>query len=240
LFLLWVYVLWILVLFGLRIAFLVQHKRMWVLWSAWKGTTIGQVIVHGLQPNASAELSAPAGTPWIDPTSLVSILAEVGRCFASGRPAPSSRVAEALGLDESAVNRGLTHLENAGLIHTTGNATAPENYTLSRPAERIALGDILLLGYQLLGTLRPGAEPAVVFNLRQAQIEAAKGRTLADVLATSPGGAGSTCPMPATPPPGPSKSEVDLIAGGDGSSVTKEDVEEEVQGKSVREPLTGG
>ncbi len=94
---------------------------------------------------------------------------------------------------------------------------------LSRPADRIALGDVLLLGYQLLGTLRPGAEPVVVFNLRQAQIEAAKGKTLADVLATSPGGPDASCPLP-SPPPGPSPSDVDLVAGGDGSTLKKSDV----------------
>lgn len=182
LFLLWIYVLWLIVLFGLRIAFMIQHRRMWALWNAWRGTAIGQVIVSGLQPHTPAEATAPEGMPWLDPTSLISIVAEVGRQFAHGRTAESSRVAEVLGIDESAVSRGLEQLSRAGMIYARGDLDG-DQYALARPAEQIALGDVLLLGYQLLGNLRPGAEPAAVFELRQAQVAAARGRTLADVLA---------------------------------------------------------
>ncbi len=194
LFLLWVYVLWLVVLFGLRIAFLVQHKRARVLLAAWRGTTIGRVIVGGLAPSGTGT-PPPAGPDWIDPTSLVSILAAVGRRFAAGRPASGSKVAEDLGMDESAVSRGLEHLANAGVIHEVGPGTSGDGYALSRPAERIALPDVLLLGYQLLGTIRPAAEPAMVIALREAQLAAAKGRTLADVIGALPG---------AKPPIGPS------------------------------------
>lgn len=180
LFLLWVYLLWLIVLFGLRISYLIQHKRMWVLWSAWRGTHLGQAIASGLHPQA-AELPAPSGPAWIDPTSLITILAEVARGFRTGRPRSASHIAETLGIDESVVARALEHLEHAGLIHLVGDSRQ-DLYTLSRPAETIALGDVLLLGYQLLGTVRPGAEPAAVYELRQAQVDAGKGRTLAEVM----------------------------------------------------------
>lgn len=212
LFLLWIYVLWLIVLFGLRIAFMIQHRRMWALWSAWRGTAIGQVIVSGLHPHTPAETTAPDGMPWLDPTSLISIVAEVGRQFAHGRAAESSRVAEVLGIDESAVSRGLEQLARAGVIYARADLDG-DQYALARPAEQIALSDVLLLGYQLLGNMRPGAEPAAVFELRQAQVSAARGRTLADVLAKPVIRAAAPSPVALPPSVKPSDSGVNGHAG---------------------------
>ena len=172
LFLLWVYVTWLLILFGLELTYALQ--------------TMGD----RRDPFAR---KPEAGQTLLDPRWLVPWLATVGQAFERGETVTAARLADRLSLSLPAVTRLGEALKQAGLVHELHvGEDGVIGYTLARPPQRITLAKVLEVGQSLTmdrqATRRaPGHH--MVERLGQAQFDAADDLTLAHVMRENDGNA---------------------------------------------------
>ena len=163
LFLFWLYLNWLIVLFGLEIAFTLQGMK-------------GRVFER--KDPRGALVSA-------DPQWLLPVVAAIARGFAEGEPVGRQALAEDLDLRLESVAELVSHLEAEGLVHQVSRrGTEDVGLTLALPPDRIPLGRIAELASRLTLGTRPregagwGALAAIHANARAA----AGDRTVADLL----------------------------------------------------------
>lgn len=168
--LLWIYVTWLIVLFGLQVAHALQHFNTW-------------------KAEDKARNDAPA---IIEPAAILAVAAEIARGFAAGTPTPVADLGTRAGVDDRVAGMMTDRLVAAGVALIVHGRE--ESVTLGRPAEAVALPELLRIGYGM-----GGEATGVASELREQAIRALDGRTLAGVLATAPGGdhAGAALPGPA-------------------------------------------
>lgn len=160
LFLFWMYVTWLIVLFGLILTYTLQTLR-------------GRSPLR-MDPNADA---LPSG----DPDWMLPIMSEVGHAFEAGNPITNQELADQIGLSSRIVHEMTSQLVDAGLLRrVTSGAGEEGSLTLARPAEKISIAEILELAHRV----RPTSDhPAwkTLASLKQAERDAADGKSLADV-----------------------------------------------------------
>lgn len=164
LFLFWIYVSWLIMLFGLELTYTLQ-------------------VMHGRVPEAAEEpqMELPGDPEW-----LIPILADIGRAFYKGETVGRQQLSERLGLPTRVVNEYGSQLQKAGIIHCVEATIGSDvSYTLARPPEQIAVADVLELGKQL--SMRPH-EPAFdvdwlyLDKLHEAELAAAGDATIASLI----------------------------------------------------------
>lgn len=170
LFLLWVYITWIIVLSGLQIAYMFQHFRAFAV-----------------------EEEPQDGPLLVDPLALVRVAVEVARGFTIGQTATVAAVSTAIGLDERASLEMLERLSKAGFLLEVPLGQDREGFTLARPAEKVRARELLELASQVSVGGRVAAEDGRLGELRRAQLDAAAGLSLADLLG-GPDGASAIDP----------------------------------------------
>ncbi len=179
-FLLWLYVTWVIVLVGLRSAYLVQH-----------GHRLG--LLSLVAQRAAGSLGAGEGA-WLEPARMLVIAQVVGADFGAGKRPDIERLAGATDLPEPALRAALASLVERGVLvqltESGPRASPVERFTLARPADRIALADVLAAAHDLAGPPRH----ALTQQLRSAERAALGERTLADLLTTPAAPAGTTPP----------------------------------------------
>ncbi|MBX3388455.1 MAG: YihY family inner membrane protein [Phycisphaeraceae bacterium] len=190
LFLFWIYCTWLIVLFGLQIARSIQ------LFSR----------LRSLGPNlfALAAARGPQEPAIIDSGVIVPIMIGIAKNFDQGKPSSASTLKNEVHLNEAVLAEVLRQLARVGLLlpvqvsspERRGTILLPgsvshdeECFTLARSPSQIPVEQLLTLGYSLsdgVNALGPDAEkslPPALARLRTAQKDAAKGMTLADLLA---------------------------------------------------------
>jgi membrane protein len=163
LFLFWLYLNWLIVLFGLEIAFTLQ---------AMKGRVFERKDPRGALASA-------------DPQWLLPVVAAIARGFAGGQPVGRQALAEELDLRLEAVAELVARLEGEGLVHQVARrATEDVGLTLALPPDRIPLARIAELSSRFsLGTRpREGAGWDALAAIHANARAAAGDRTLADLL----------------------------------------------------------
>lgn len=158
LFLFWIYVTWLIVLFGLILTYTLQTfgGRL-----PRKLTVREGVLLHG------------------DPDWMLPIMCEVGRSFGDGRPIKQQALADQIGLSSREVHEMTDQLIEAQMLRRI--AGGEDALTLARPAEAIRIVDILNLAHHARPTNDHPAWKALA-NLKQAERDAAAGKTLADLV----------------------------------------------------------
>jgi membrane protein len=118
----WIYVFWAIVLFGAELAFAYQNLRQY------------REEVRGREPSAAERESI-----------ALALLLEIARAFRAGRGALRDQaLAESLAVPVRAARSVLAELSRAGLIAPRGGTGEPAgDYLLARPAEAIAVADVL-------------------------------------------------------------------------------------------------
>ncbi|MCE9592372.1 MAG: YihY/virulence factor BrkB family protein [Planctomycetes bacterium] len=176
LFLLWVYVIWLLVLFGLELTYTLQ---------AMKGRRFKHLD------------TAPHNGTSGDPRWIIPLLARVAQGFETGRPVTHADLSIDLGLPGRAIEELTGLLEKQSLIHRVVGDKGSDGLTLSLPPEKIPLSRLLDLSRSL--SLAPGLEPgaesqamidsrlkqpgwAALDQLEQAQRRGLESKTLASVM----------------------------------------------------------
>ena len=156
LFLFWLYLNWLIVLFGLEIAFTLQ---------AMKGRVFERKDPRGALDSA-------------DPQWLLPVVAAIARGFADGQPVGRQALAEDLDLRLESVAELVARLEAEGLVHqVTRRGTEDVGLTLALPPDRIPLARIAELASRFtLGTRpREGAGWGALAAIHE-QARAAAGR----------------------------------------------------------------
>jgi membrane protein len=155
LFLLWVYFTWLIVLFGLQIAYQLQHGRA----------------------KTRAQPISDMGPMLVDPAAALVVLTSVARGFETGSTLDALTIAKGTKLPEPVVRMVVGKLAERGLLHRIdGEADEAEpSYALAKSPTTIRVAEVLELGYELAGTAEPDDGIA---RLHRAQIEMVGDQTL--------------------------------------------------------------
>lgn len=195
LFLLWIYLTWLIVLFGLQIAYATQSYRN----AQKKGLTQSLLVTLGVaedpRPIRNGRL--------VDPVVVLGLLARVADRFAAGKRSEASFISVDVGLDDASASELLERLAVAGFLHRVGDDGA---YTLAKPPASINAAEVLTLA-QDWGTSSAGEAkraPAFLRQLSLARVDALGSRTLADLMGnTSTPALAISTPIPALTPATP-------------------------------------
>ncbi len=163
LFLFWLYLNWLIVLFGLEIAFILQGM---------KGRAFERKDPRGALVSA-------------DPQWLLPVVAAIARGFAGGHPVSRQALAEELDLRLESVAELVSRLEAEGLVHQIAHrGTEDVGLALALPPDRISLARIADLASRFtLGTRpREGAGWDALAAIHANARAAAGERTVADLL----------------------------------------------------------
>lgn len=194
LFLFWVYITWLIVLFGLQVSYGLQTFRDWK--RRQKSHDVNQPMV-------------------IEPATIVPVLVAVARRFRKGGTADADEVAAQTGLSATIALRMLDQLAKAGFVHkVSGSRPAPgekrgigssggDAFALARPPEEIAVADVLSLGQQMTPPREEGRTGEVLALLRKAQRAAAASFTIAELASDGPAGVAPVAAVPAGGPAAP-------------------------------------
>jgi len=167
LFLFWVYLTWLIILFGLELTYTLQ-------------------MMNGLRFKSLAQ----SKQMFFDQRAIIAFMAAVGDAFSRGETLKQERAAEHLGMPVAAVGQVANQLESAGLIHRMDTESDNVAYTLSKPSQDIKVRDILDLADELTLNTRVkaiGSEQATqtLDRIRSAERDAAAEVTLADLCLRS-------------------------------------------------------
>ena len=155
LFMLWVYLTWLVVLFGLQISYGLQ------MFKTWSGEN---------EPDGSAPSI-------VDPASILAVISVVAERFGHGMPADAAMVADRTGLDGDVTARMLDRLAERSLVHQVRHQDQDGWFVLARPPQAITAAEILELGDELAGTQSQTQD--LMGRLRAARLEAVQDRPLA-------------------------------------------------------------
>lgn len=169
LFLLWLWATWLIVLFGVEVTYTIQ---------AMDGRRFKSLR------------TAEDRDVLFDPRWMIPVVAMIGRSFEQGKPIRLNEIQSETGLPNRAVANLIDLLTQGNVVHHIehGEPGVPA-YTLARPPERIGVDELIEISgkaamreknrSRLTGT-------KVVADLHTAQISAARGTTLADVMNEEP------------------------------------------------------
>jgi membrane protein len=163
LFLFWLYLNWLIVLFGMELAFTLQ---------AMKGRLFEPLESRGAHAAS-------------DPQWLIPLMARVARAFAAGEPLSRQALAEDLGLRLEAVADLLKRLEEEGLVHHVARRGSEDVLlTLAMPPDRIPLARLVELASRLTVGDEPRKGPGweALARLHDGARAAAGERTLAQLI----------------------------------------------------------
>ena len=169
----WIYLFWAVVLFGAEVAFAHQNVELY------------RREVRGRRPSA-AEREAIG----------LRVALKVARTFRDrGAGLSAEDLADQLGIPVRTMRGVLRELEAGGIVSPRGAVELEGGYQLGRPAEDIAILDVIAA---LRGRLELDSGDAevqalvdgVLAEIAEGATKSAAGRTLADLLATLPRGQG--------------------------------------------------
>ncbi|MEM6392295.1 MAG: YhjD/YihY/BrkB family envelope integrity protein [Planctomycetota bacterium] len=168
LFMIWVYVTWIIVLFGLEVAHTLQ------------------TLPRERMQRELAERDEEVGG--YDPVSRLEVAALVAKGFEAGTPVTAEELEEGLNLSGVRVQAVLEDLSAAGVVmkaEAVDGVTA--RYTLGRPPDRIGVASLLERGEAVVGAEVERPVAGLLRELDGARRAWLEGRTLADVVRNQAG-----------------------------------------------------
>jgi membrane protein len=158
-FMFWVYVMWLIVLFGLEVSATLQ-------------------MLGGRRH--LEEIESRERTGLVDPTSVLLVMQYIARQFEHSHPTTAREIANEIALPESTVVQMIEYLIVAGILHRLDRDDGA--VALARPPDQVSADELIEVGYRLADE---GVErrSALIERLRDAQKSLAGKVTLA-ALAT--------------------------------------------------------
>lgn len=158
LFLFWIYLTWLVVLFGLILTYTLQ--------------ALGGHLPDQFDNQDTATIDG-------DPDWMLPIMCEVGNSFEDGIVLDHQTLSNRIGLSTRTIHELVSHLLEANLLRQVNLTDTQVGFTLARPADKINLVEILDLAQ---GVCPPHKHPAwkTFSSLKEAERQAAEGKTLAD------------------------------------------------------------
>jgi membrane protein len=157
LFMFWVYLMWLLVLFGMEVA-AALHK-----------VSIGAI-----------EEEAARATAVTDPGVVVAVVEVIAERFAAGEPTIAHDITDEIGVDERIVRAMLDALATARVVHWLDREDG--TVTLAQPTSKIEVSTLLDVGFGLTSDASARRVP-LLEKLRDAQRKAAEGTSVEALLA---------------------------------------------------------
>jgi membrane protein len=159
-FMFWVYVMWLIVLFGLEVSATLQmlggRRRL-------------------------EEIEARDQTGLVDPTSVLLVMQLIARRFEHSRPTTAREVADEVSLPEATVVKMIERLVAAGFLHRLDRDDAA--VTLALPPDQVSADDLIEIGYRMADEGGMERRSALIERLREAQTRLAGQMTLAHLAA---------------------------------------------------------
>lgn len=168
--LIWIYVTWLIVLFGLQVAYALQHFHTW----------------------RAEDESRDSVPPVVEPAAILAIAIEVARGFLTGKPTRIADLGTRVGVDDRVASLMVDKLVHAGVLLRVEERE--DAVTLGRPADQLPMGELLRLGFEMSGQSR-----GVASDLRDQAVRALEGRTLATIAPPTPDPAATQPTTPPEP-----------------------------------------
>ncbi len=159
LFMIWVYLMWLAVLFGLEVAAILEALP-------------GRQLEELERERKSESL--------VDPAAVVAVMEVIGQRFAAGQPTTLVQVCEQTGLPEQAASRMFSGLVLENLLHRLDGPT--DTVALSRPPESITGVELLEVAFRLVDSGQPATGSRLLDRLRQVQRDLVATTTLAGLV----------------------------------------------------------
>lgn len=156
LFMLWVYVTWLIVLFGLQVSYAMQT---FAARERDKGQEDHQIRI-------------------VEPDMVLAVAASIAAAFADGKGSQLDKIADDTGLPESVCTLMVQRLERRGLVHRLEGDEDEPVYAPAKPADKTQALELL----DAVDDLAAYDRPAAVEAARKARRDALAGRTLADTM----------------------------------------------------------
>jgi len=173
LFMFWVYLMWLVVLFGLQVAATLQMLR-------------------GRRPQ---ELSAASKHAIIDPACVLSVMEVIAERFGQGKATSLTMLATSSAIPESLSRLMVDRLVTRNFLHWIEGAQP--SVSLARPPDEISVESLIEIGFDLVDAEGTAHRSAWVDHLRQAQLRCAARVDLATLLRSPdpcPGGTTENSP----------------------------------------------
>lgn len=167
LFLLWIYLTWLITLFGLEVTYTLQ---------AMKSHHFQREVIQTRQHNI------------VQSTALLNMLWLIGDAFSKGQTIRSEQLTETLGLTTRITRAMIQELEKANWIHSVrGHEDGLVGYSLAQPPQAIRVSEVLVLANQMGDTIedqKKTSSPVEDYlqKLMDVQVQHAGDNSLADVL----------------------------------------------------------
>lgn len=169
LFMLWVYLTWLIVLFGMQASYTLQN--------------FSDLVESRLKKARGQSQREPS---FIDPLMMIAIAREIQSGFQSGTALDAHALATRIKLDSSIATKLLDALTDAGITHRVYKGESFVGWAPTRPADQIELDDVLTAAYQIDSFRSSGVSSQIPTQIRDATLGACSGKTLADLL-SNPG-----------------------------------------------------
>ncbi|MCH7798586.1 MAG: YihY/virulence factor BrkB family protein [Planctomycetes bacterium] len=166
-FMFWVYVMWLIVLFGLEVSATLQM----------------------LGGRRLEEFQAIDRTGLVDPTSVLLVMQVVARHFDSSHPTSARQVADEISIAESTVLTMFEHLVADGILHRLDREDG--SVAMARPPDQVSADEILEIGYRMCDESEASRSSVIIQRLRDAQKSLAGQTTLAKLAAHTDQAVGS-------------------------------------------------
>ncbi len=155
--LIWIYVTWLIVLFGLQVAYALQHFHTW----------------------RAEDDARDAMPPVVEPSAILAVATEVARGFMGGRPTRIADIGSKAAIDERVAGLMVERLAASGVVVRVDRGE--DAVTLARPPESVAMGDLLRIGFEM-----SGPATGVAAELREAAVRSLDSKTLASAAQGAP------------------------------------------------------
>jgi membrane protein len=142
-FMFWVYVMWLIVLFGLEVSASLQMLR---------GRRLEELDGHR--------------TGLVDPTSVLLVMQVVARYFETSQPTTAREIADEVSISEQTVILMLDDLITAGIVHRLDQDGA---IAMARPPDQVSAEELLEIGYRMCDESEASRASSIIRRLRDAQ-----------------------------------------------------------------------
>lgn len=165
LFMLWVYLTWLIVLFGMQASHALQN--------------FSQLIESKMRMLSDRGGFAPT---LIDPIVMLAIAKVIQSGFDQGKPCTVHEIASKTKLDESQATSLLDALTDAGITNRIYKGEAFEGWSPTKPPEKIKLDEVLKAAYRIDGFRISGTDDLIPDSIRDATLSVCSKMTLAQLM----------------------------------------------------------
>ncbi|MEZ6164889.1 MAG: YihY/virulence factor BrkB family protein [Phycisphaerales bacterium] len=181
LFLLWVYLTWLIVLFGMQATYALQNFH--------------RLVQSKLNPSSEEASRTPT---LLDPLVALSVAKAIQAAFQQGKTISADQVASQTALRSDQASEVIRVLHRGGFINRVERGDSDDAWTPARPAEQMPLDEILRCAQSLDAFRISNADDLLPQSILDASIGSCSGKSIADLL--TPGNPDSGAPRtPKTP-----------------------------------------